>query len=106
MEYPDLKKLQSSFILYNELKLFLEDDSILKSGEEITKKLLIWNYVNQYSDFYLLGSENYFSDVLNSYKDILDWELLSKEVGKTILMDCVMDNINLPWKMELFLIKK
>jgi hypothetical protein len=106
MEYPELKKLQSSFILYNELKLFLEDDSILKSGEEITKKLLTWNYVNQYSDFYLLGSEHYFSDVLNDYKDILDWELLSKEVGKTILMDCVMDNINLPWKMELFLIKK
>ena len=106
MEYPDIKTLPRSCELYNKLKCFLDDDSIIKSSDEITKKLLIWNYVNQYSDFYLLDSEYYFSDILNSFKDTLDWELLSKEVGKTILIDCVMDNINLPWKMDLFHIKK
>jgi hypothetical protein len=93
--------LKPSYILYKELKDFISLDE-LKTPEEITKKLLIWNYVNQYSDFYLLGSENYFSNILNEYKDSLNWELISKEVGKTILIDCVMDNIQLPWKMELF----
>ncbi len=101
MEYPALKNLKPSYILYKELKDFISLDE-LKTPEEITKKLLIWNYVNQYSDFYLLGSENYFSNILNEYKDSLNWELISKEVGKTILIDCVMDNIQLPWKMELF----
>lgn len=102
MEYPDIKTTPPSYVLYKELKDLIDNDTIVKSSDEITKKLLIWNYVNQYSDFYLLGSENFFSNILNMFKDSLDWELLSKEVGKTIMIDCVMDNITLPWKMDLF----
>jgi hypothetical protein len=104
MEYPPLKNL-SSYILYKELKEFLEEDCYLKTPDEITKKILIWNYVNQYSDFYLLGSEHFFSDILNEHKEHLDWTLISKEVNKTINIDCVLDNINLPWKPEHFYIK-
>jgi len=100
MEYPPVKNL-NSYILYNELKEYIDNNSL----DELTKKLLIWNYANQYSDFYLLGSVNFFSEILNKYKNHLDWELISKEVNKTISIDCVLENMHLPWQSEHFYMK-
>jgi hypothetical protein len=104
MEYPPLKTL-SSYFLHKELKDYIDSNSHLENQDELTKKLLIWNYANQYSDFYLLGSVNFFTEVLNKCKDYLNWELLSKEVNKTISIDYILESMHLPWQPEHFYMK-
>ena len=100
MDYPPLKSLNLNE-LFQELENFLTQEEKIPK-DNITEKLLLWNYVNQYGDFYTINSESYFSDFLILFKDYLNWELISKEVNKTISIEFVNSRKKLPWKFELF----
>lgn len=102
MEFPSHRNLRPGY-LWDELEYFMENISNnLDPINDITPKFLIWNYVNQYGDFYMLGSNELFDEFLTKCKIYLDWDMISKEVNRTISIEKVENRPDLPWKPELF----